>query len=121
MAQLHTILGILQARNGLDGLKRLFWQELNYPRENTPLSMRSWPERAGVVMAEAPVFFTRAGEDNAFHSEYCRLAVPEVRRGTLWPFLRRPCPTSSAVKHLCGRWLTAISTNSYQQAQYVCF
>ncbi len=30
----QTILGILQNLNDLDGLKRLFWHELNYEREN---------------------------------------------------------------------------------------
>ena len=36
----QAVLGILQALDGLDGLKRLFWQELNYERENNPLSPR---------------------------------------------------------------------------------
>jgi len=46
MAQIErqqSVLNILQNLRDLGGLKKLFWEELNYERENRPLSMRGWP------------------------------------------------------------------------------
>ena len=48
----QTILSILQGLNDLDGLKRLFWEELNYERENRPLSPRQWPESTRQPLAQ---------------------------------------------------------------------
>lgn len=36
----ERLLEILQNLQSLDGLKTLFWEELNYERENKPLSVR---------------------------------------------------------------------------------
>lgn len=85
VARQQTILGILQGLDGLDGLKRLFWQELNYERENKPLSSRQWPDRARQTLAEDPILFASGGEGNAFHIVYCRLAAQELRRGPQRP------------------------------------
>ncbi len=63
----QTVLNILQRLDGLEGLKRLFWEELNYERENKPLSPRQWPELARQALAEDPVLFASGGEENAFH------------------------------------------------------
>jgi len=41
-----AVLSILHNLRDLDGLKALFWQELNYERRNDPLSTRAWPDSA---------------------------------------------------------------------------
>lgn len=76
----QTILGILQGLDDLDGLKRLFWEELNYERENKPISPRQWPDGAKQPLAEDPVLFASGGEDRAFHVVYCRLASCDLKR-----------------------------------------
>jgi hypothetical protein len=43
LRQKRTVLQVLASLRGLDDLKQLFWTELNYERENTPLSDRRWP------------------------------------------------------------------------------
>jgi hypothetical protein len=83
----QSVQDILKDMRGLDGLKRLFWQELNYERENKPLSTRQWPESAKGVLAEDPVLFASGGEDNAFHVVYCRLASAELKRGCQRPIV----------------------------------
>lgn len=85
----QTILGILQGLDDLDGLKRLFWQELNYERENKPLSPRQWPEGARQPLAEDPILFASGGEDGAFHVVYCRLASPDLKRGLQRPVVNQ--------------------------------
>ena len=69
----ESVLNILRNLRDLDGLKRLFWEELNYERASCPLSPRQWPERARQPLAEDPILFAGGGEDNAFHVVYCRL------------------------------------------------
>jgi len=51
----QAILEILRSLRDLDRLKRLFWQELNYERENRPLSPRQWPESARQPLDPDPV------------------------------------------------------------------
>lgn len=85
----QTIHAILQDLDGLDGLKRLFWQELNYERQNKPLSPRQWPEAARQALAEDPVLFASGGEENAFHIVYCRLAAADLRRGPQRPVVNQ--------------------------------
>ncbi len=77
----QTILEILQGLNDLDSLKRLFWEELNYERENRSLSPRQWPESARQPLAEDPTLFATGGEDGAFHVVYCRLNSGKLSRG----------------------------------------
>lgn len=84
MAQIErqqTVLGILQNLRDLEGLKKLFWEELNYERQNKPLSPRQWPDSARQALAEDPILFASGGEDGAFHVVYCRLSSPDSRRG----------------------------------------
>jgi hypothetical protein len=85
----QTILDILQNLDGLDGLKRLFWQELNFERQNKPLSPRQWPESARQALAEDPILFASGGEDNAFHVVYCRLISETLARGLERPVVNR--------------------------------
>jgi len=84
-----TVLNILQDLKDLDGLKKLFWQELNYERENRPLSPRQWPESARQPLAEDPILFATGGEDNAFHIVYCRLESDALLRGHERPIVNR--------------------------------
>lgn len=84
-----SVLTILQNLRDLDGLKRLFWEELNYERENRPLSPRQWPESARQPLAEDPILFATGGEDNAFHVVYCRLESDALLRGHERPIVNR--------------------------------
>jgi hypothetical protein len=84
-----AVLNILQNLRDLDGLKRLFWEELNDERENRPLSPRQWPESARQPLAEDPVLFATGGEDNAFHVVYCRLESHALLRGHERPIVNR--------------------------------
>lgn len=84
-----SVLNILRNLRDLDGLKRLFWEELNYERENRPLSHRQWPESARQPLAEDPILFASGGEDNAFHVVYCRLESDALLRGHERPIVNR--------------------------------
>jgi adenine-specific DNA-methyltransferase len=83
MAQIErqqTVLHILQNLRDLAGLKKLFWEELNYERENESLSMRGWPDSVRKALGDDPILFASGGEDNAFHVLYCRLASDSLQR-----------------------------------------
>ena len=75
----QMVLNILRNLRDLGGLKKLFWEELNYERENKPLSMRGWPDSARKALVDDPILFASGGEDNAFHVVYCRLASPSLQ------------------------------------------
>ncbi len=77
----QEVLNILQGLHSQDALKKLFWEELNYERENRPLSPRRWPDAARQALADDPVLLASGGDENAFHVVYCRLASPELKRG----------------------------------------
>src|SRR4030067_524313 len=92
MAQIErqqTVLNILQNLRDLGGLKKLFWEELNYERENQPLSMRGWPDSARSALADDPVLFASGGEDHAFHVVYCRLASDTLQRNLERPVVNQ--------------------------------
>ena len=76
----QTILDILKNLKGLEGLKKLFWQELNYERENKPLSMRNWSDSARDALADDPILFASGGDGNAFHIIYCQLCSTYLLR-----------------------------------------
>ncbi len=81
----NTVQNILQNLRNIDGLKKLFWEELNYERNSLPLSMRSWPDSVRNALNDDPVLFATGGEDGAFHVIYCKLASDVLLRG-----LQRP-------------------------------
>jgi len=83
----QVVLDILQDLHSLDGLKKLFWEELNYERENKPLSLRQWPDSVRQALAETPILFASGGEENSFHIIYCRLNSPELKRGLERPIV----------------------------------
>ncbi|MEQ9370692.1 MAG: TaqI-like C-terminal specificity domain-containing protein [Coleofasciculus chthonoplastes F3-SA18-01] len=67
----QSILDILASLQGLNPLKELFWSELNYDRENQPLSRRGWSDPVSLLLAEDPLLLASA--DNEFHIIYGRL------------------------------------------------
>lgn len=83
----QTVLNILQNLRDLGGLKRLFWEELNYERENEPLSTRGWPDSARKALADDPILFASGGQDQAFHVLYIRLASENIPRGLERPIV----------------------------------
>jgi adenine-specific DNA-methyltransferase len=97
MAQVErkqTVLTILQNLRDLDGLKNLFWEELNYQRQNKPLGVRDWPAPAKKALAGDPVLFASGGEDDAFHVIYCRLDSDTLTRS-----LERPVVSQLLGEH----------------------
>ena len=93
----QAVLSLLQNLRDLDGLKKLFWEELNYERENKPLSTRQWSESAKCALADEPVLFASGGEENAFHVVYCRLASAESSISTTpGSAAMRACSVSAA-------------------------
>lgn len=66
----QNILTLLQDFKGIESLRKLFWQELNYKRDNTPIT--SLPAGSAELVAENPLIFATAGNNN-FHIIYTRL------------------------------------------------
>ena len=85
----QTVLNILQNLRDLDGLKKLFWEELNYERENKPLSPRQWPDSVRKSLAEDPILFASGGEETAFHIVYCRLSSDTLSRNLERPVVNQ--------------------------------
>lgn len=57
----------------LEGLKKLFWEELNYDVDNTPLSQASWPDDFNELFESTPVSFATYASNNEFHVIYIQL------------------------------------------------
>jgi len=85
----QMVLNILRNLRDLGGLKKLFWEELNYERENKPLSMRGWPDSARKALVDDPILFASGGEDSAFHMVYCRLASASLQRNLERPIVNQ--------------------------------
>jgi type I restriction-modification system DNA methylase subunit len=85
----QTVLKLLEQLRGLDALKELFWTELNYERENKPLSMRGWPDSTRNALADDPILFASGGEDQAFHVLYCRLASDSLQKNLERPIVNQ--------------------------------
>lgn len=78
MATTQTILDILQNFHGIEPLKELFWVELNYDRDNTPIN--NLPERTADLVAEVPLRLATGGKDNDFHIIYVKLKAESLRK-----------------------------------------
>ena len=78
MATAETILPILQNFRGIEPLKELFWVELNYNRNNTPIN--NLPEKTTDLIAETPLCFATGGKDNDFHIVYVKLKTEKLRK-----------------------------------------
>ena len=61
----------LQNFRGIEPLKQLFWVELNYNREDTPIE--SLPDGAANLVEEDPLLFATAGQNKNFHTIYVKL------------------------------------------------
>ena len=98
----HTIFNLLHQLpiRRLDALKDLFWNQLNYDRVNTTLSIRNWPETLTVNLAQQPILFAKAGEgDGGFHIIYCCL------KGALNLVIERPIVNKLLSEHPYGLFI----------------
>ncbi len=75
---MQDILTLLQDFKGIESLKELFWQELNYNRDNTPIP--NLPEGFASLVAEDPISIATAGNNNDFHVIYTRLNTETPRK-----------------------------------------
>ena len=73
LPDIQRIQEILQDFHGIEPLKELFWGELNYDRQNDPISPSDWTATAQSAIAEDPILFGTAGDDSRFHLIYTRL------------------------------------------------
>jgi len=51
----------------VEGLKKLFWEELNYNPDNVPVSKASWTDEFSELFVETPVSFATCAINDAFH------------------------------------------------------
>jgi type I restriction-modification system DNA methylase subunit len=84
-----AVLNVLSNLKGLDPLKELFWQELNYERVNEPISRQGWAETASKALADDPLVFAGGGENNDFKIIVARLDSDHVRLGLQRPVINR--------------------------------
>ena len=73
----------------LDALKRLFWMELNYNRENRPLSERGFPDSVRDTLAETPLLLASDGIGGDFHIIYNRLKSQNLSRDLERPLVNQ--------------------------------
>ncbi len=73
VSRTHSLLTKLR---GIDPLKQLFWQELNYHKVNQPLPRRDWSQDAAQALASDPLLFAQA---DGFHIVYCQLSSEKLR------------------------------------------
>jgi len=79
--QKEKIYNTLRNLKGLEPLKQLFWTELNYDRLNEPISRSGWTETQSGALAEDPVLFASAGQDEEFKVLYLRLNSEKLLLG----------------------------------------
>ncbi|MDE3090367.1 MAG: class I SAM-dependent DNA methyltransferase, partial [Chloroflexota bacterium] len=83
----QSILDLLHNLRGLDGLKQLFWSELNYERVNESLPRRNWSETAANALAANPLLFAAGGNREDFHILYARLNSDRLLLGLERPVI----------------------------------
>ena len=64
---------ILQNFHGIEPLRRLFWSELNYDRQNDEIPRRDWTDTVRNALANDPILLASGGTDAAFHVIYTHL------------------------------------------------
>ena len=74
----ETVFPILQNFHGTEPLKQLFWVELNYNRDNTPIN--DLPESTANLVTETPLVLATGAKDNDFHIIYVQLKTEKLRR-----------------------------------------
>jgi hypothetical protein len=84
-----AVLNILSNLKGLDPLKELFWNELNYERVNEPISRQGWTETASKSLADDPLVFAGGGENDDFKIIVARLDSERVQLGMQRPVINR--------------------------------
>lgn len=72
-ADVESISKLLRNLRGLEPLKQLFWQELNYDRVAHTIPTSSWTDSERAALADEPVLFAQAGKGGDFHVVYCPL------------------------------------------------
>ena len=85
----QRILNLLQDFHGIEPLKKLFWGELNYDRQNDPISRADWTATAQSAIAEDPLLFATGGENSGFHLIYTRLDSHRLRLTDERPIISR--------------------------------
>jgi hypothetical protein len=80
-ANQQSVLNILENLNGLDRLKKLFWDELNYERINEPFPRKGWSETAARALVDDPIIFAGGGDDDSFKIILGRLDSEKVPLG----------------------------------------
>ncbi|QSJ19931.1 Eco57I restriction-modification methylase domain-containing protein [Nostoc sp. UHCC 0702] len=70
----------LQNLKNLDVLKRLFWNQLNYERENKELSRRQLSDAVTHEVEGEPLLLASGGTNKAFHIIYTRLNSENLSR-----------------------------------------
>jgi hypothetical protein len=89
LANQQSVLELLENLNGLDPLKKLFWDELNYDRVNQSVSRKGWNETASKALADDPLVFAGGGENNDFKIIVGRLDSDLVPLGMQRPVVNR--------------------------------
>lgn len=77
LVKIQSILKSLPLK-GLEALKQLFWEELNYEPENLIVSIRDWPDPVKHLLVDSPIIFASSGEGLAFHVIICQLQNPKI-------------------------------------------
>jgi hypothetical protein len=89
IANQQSVLDLLENLNGLDPLKELFWNQLNYDRVNQSVSRKGWNETASKALADDPLVFAGGGENNDFKIILGRLDSDRVHLGMQRPVVNR--------------------------------
>ena len=74
----QRILTQLKDFRSIESLKKLFWVELNYEQDNTPIG--NLPEGISELVAANPLRFATAGKNNDFHVIYTKLKTEKLRK-----------------------------------------
>ena len=101
----ERILSHLQNFQGIEALRQLFWVELNYNRNNTPIE--NLPDGSADLIIESPVSFATAGKNSDFHVIYTKLKSDKLR----------PTDERQVITHLQTRFPDAlyVFSNSVQE------
>jgi hypothetical protein len=88
-ANQQSVLKLLENLIGLEPLKELFWNQLNYDRVNQSISRKGWNEPAAKALADDPLVFAGGGENNDFKIIVGRLDSNRVPLGMQRPVVNR--------------------------------
>ena len=78
LENIQQIRELLNEFQGIEPLRKLFWVELNYNRENTPID--NLPESAASLVAADPLHFATGGKDSDFYIIYVQLKTEKLRK-----------------------------------------